>query len=619
MSIRNRGSESIGSSSGLTADATIDPDPPTVSIRVPPADELPYRYTKAVIGFSFSAPVINFIQQGTVAVTNATFQLAGFSSNADGDEYELEITIADDAMGDVSISVIENTVQLAATTVVSNNNITFQLTEFTPAPVLGPAHRTTDRFAFDTRHTALDIGGTTTICLEQYDFDMNPYLNAVITDTSQQGGAFVGFTDMIMAGTNLYGLLQIQKKRPVGDRLDPNVEAGAVLLHVDLTNNSCSILKTYEFVTQGARSFTLYNNEVYFVEGSAYSSRQSAAMGHLYKITPPDTITDLGLNWRSDEPIEENLFRGVHLKTISPIRVTGSKLNLITGYGLLDKLIVDRTDKSNLIDNWQWLEYSSESNRRVALLETNDRSGYDVLRELALITNSVIGFYNEQFFFINREPYRAETSASIPETGTVNTISYANANRVFPTSGNVLIGTEVFAYTGTTATTLTGVTRGQFGTSSNGNIGTMTPIIGVNHYLDVESGIAEDPINDFTITLTPHLYNLIEITYGTQNDKKHEAKNDTSITEFGEKRFTLHVPLTEHQRAWVEFIADILLARFSQIRYRVDMRLKSSFYLQLGDVILLEESESAFSDPVQVLGITHNSVDLTTRVICETV
>lgn len=587
------------------------PDPPTVEIEIPPGGELPYRYETALIRFLFSEPVEDFGEAGDVTAINATFQIDTMIAHADMVTYDLLITLPDDAMGTVTITVPRNVAILAT------NNL-----------VEGPPMSTSASFDFDTRNTGVNIPGTTTICFEKYAFDANPYLNAVITDPARQGGAFIGFTDMIRNGDNLYGLMQIRKKRSFGSRLNPNVEAGAVLMHFDLAEMppTCNIIKTYEYVTTGARSFELHDGEVHFIEGFAYSSRETSTMGHVFKIDSRNhTLTDLGLNWRSDDPIEGDLFLGVHTKTISPLRSCNGKLNMVTGYGLLDKLIVDRDDKSNLIDNWQLIEYSDEANRRVSLLETNSKSGYNVLKDLALLTNSVIGFYNDQFFYISRIPYKAGLYTDIDMMTAITEIDYQDANRVFPDAGYLFIGTELFEFTGksvgATFSQFTGVTRGAFGTESSDDIMAGAQIVYAKHYLDIDYGIVEDPINDFDVALTPHLYNIIDITYGVNGDKTFslpEEKNTPSITEFGEKRLEISVPLTEHQKEWVKYIAEILLERFSKVRYRVEMTLKSSFYLQLGDVILLKEDESYFFSLVQVLGITHNSNDLTTKVICET-
>ena len=130
--------------------------------------------------------------------------------------------------------------------------------------------------------------------------------------------------------------------------------------------------------------------------------------------------------------------------------------------------------------------------------------------------------------------------------------------------------------------------------------------------------MVEDPINDFRITLTPHLYNDVTIHYGGANRREYQITNDTSITDYGKKTLSLTVPLSSHQREWVANIAQRLLDRYAEPRYRVEMVLKSSFHYVLGDVVLLREDESGFFDAVQVLGIRHNGEALTTTLTCET-
>ena len=603
------------------------PDPPTLRIIVPSGNEVPYRNRVAIIRFIWSAPVENFGDMASdIVITNATYSFADLTSNDDNTEFDLDITITDNTTGMVTVTVPINAADLDISEfqfqLQLTPNIQGNATIILDETISGPPESVSETFAFDTRNGTNDVPGTTTICSESFTFENNPYLNAVL-EGSKRGGAFIGGTGMAKLNQFLYGVIQIQKKREVGNRLDPNAEAGAVLIAADVNNNACTILKTWEFVTEAAQKLVVHNGYVYFFEGSAWSSRSAEGMGHLYRINQSNMnhIEEVGLVWRSDEPTEADLFKGVHQKTISPLLSVGDKLNMIVGYGFLENLLnevddPEDADPSTLIDNWQWIEYSNVLNQRVDLLKTNKRTGYDVLRELALITNAVFGVKNNQFFFVPLQPYSAELEGSISQTGNVSSISYAKADDNFPNSGYLFIGSELFEYGGKTATAFTGVTRAVFNTSQS-NHADESEITYVHHFLDIDSGIVEDPINDFKISTEPLFYNNLEVAYG--DGKTHKDKNDMSITNYREKKLRLSVPLSEHQRRWVEHLTTIRLNRYSKQRQRVQMVLKSSFYFKLNEVVCVREPESGFFGVIQIIEITPNERGLTTTIIGVTI
>ena len=575
-------------------------DPCTLEIIIPETSvEEPYQEKEVELEFVFSEPVDDFGNQPEdIALTNLTRPVANLLvANDRGDRYTLTVNLPDNQSGVATVQVPAGTARSLATGATC------------------PTQIVTETFHFDTTKAVTEaIPGTTRICFEEFNFENNPFLNAVLSG-DERGGAFFNLRSPVKNGNNLYFVMDIRKRRFPSNRLATGIEGGSALCHVNLIDNTCTILKTYEFLTAGARSLTVWNKEVYFLEGSAYSSRETAGMGHLYKINSSNVIVDLGRAWRSDDPIEGDLFRGIHSKTISPLVGNGNTLNLIMGYGFLDNMNRQLNDPANLIENWQHLQYGNTLNRRVPVLKTNNRTGYEILREMSKITSSLIGFNKSTFSFIPRGPLKARLSSAGISTGTVSSIGYSNANTVFPNEGMILVNKELFSYTGKTNNTFTGITRSLFGTDEANHMGG-ADIFLIDHALDLDEGIVEDPENDTFISISPHRYNLIRAVYA-DGQKEHIARNQASIDEFGEKSFELTLDLDNHQRLFVEHIVEGLLERFSKIRYRVELELKSSFYLQLGQVILYREKESNFFTPIQILSIKHSEDRIVTSVIAE--
>ena len=570
---------------------------PIVEIIIPPEDQLPYKETKAEILFRWNESVSDFGDQvEDITITGAT--IGTLTVNDDNNVFTLPLTLADKMEGQVDITVSAN----SATSIESGET--------------GPTTDVEASFKFDTTSVSdkTITGSTKNICSVSHTFANNPYLDAVL-DGDAQGGAFLSGGDFAIRGSSAYFVIQIQRKREVGDRLATELESGSVLAKANIGGTGCEILKTYVNYTQGARSLKTINDEVYFFEGSAYSDIDGEEMGTWFKIESDDTIVSLGTNWQSEEGTDENVRQGVHTKTISPIVADNdNRIYMITGYGNLDNLLSETDNESQLIDNWQLLEYSDRLDRNIALLETNNRPMQRVLEELAILTFSVIGYVNDRYEFRSREIYNALTNNPIP-TGSISTIAFQTPERDFPSSGKVFIGTELFSYTGVMGNNFTGVTRGLFDTSSSAAIPDSSKIKFVNHELDNESGLVEDVVNRLNIKLSPFLYNIIRLRY---DGRTFNLKNDESIKEFGEKLYEKNLTLlTRHQTAWVTSLAGKFRDYFSNPRYRVTLRVKNTFHVELGQTVLFRDDESGFLDVLYI--IDKRQLGLETQLVGETI
>ena len=466
-----------------------------------------------------------------------------------------------------------------------------------------------------------EINGADKVCViaDEIPITDNTYLDEVIGET-MAGGAFNGDMESVRIGDYIYSVMQIQKHlitldengvRTENPLVDISKQAGAVLIRVDMTDCSQLVLKVYENITNAARSLVVDGTDLYFMEGSHYGylgythfedNSWKREVGGLYRIRHPNqTIEYLGKNWRSatatDNPqhgeIDDNEMEivdyhyGNHGGSASPMLVDDDILHMITGYGNADGAFLIHGDELpfDRVGNWNWIQYHNKINQRVSLLETNDRTGYDIMRDIANITSSIIGFDNEQFFMFPRETKRAKLTSGVMAAD--DSIAIKDQNRVDASfnTGYAFVGSEVIEYTDVSAGMINGVKRGR--NQTNASVHSVDDeIYFVDHILTLNQSTVEQPIN--TINLINdyrQLYNKIRVTYGENSFV--EVQDDNSILENGEKRFEFEVPLDSHQGYWAKHIANQFLKRFKDVHQILDVMLKPSPYLKIGDVVLI--------------------------------
>ena len=457
----------------------------------------------------------------------------------------------------------------------------------------------------------LNVTGADKVCViaDEIPIEDNQYLGI------DRGGAFNGDMESVRIGDYIYSVMQIQKHLITIPDNDPFVDiskqAGAVLIRVDMTDCSQLVLKVYENITNAARSLVVDGTDLYFMEGSHYGylgythfedNSWKREVGGLYRIRHPNqTIEYLGKNWRSatatDNPqhgeIDDSEMEivdyhyGNHGGSASPMLVDDDILHMITGYGNADGAFLIHGDELpfDRVGNWNWIQYHNKINQRVSLLETNDRTGYDIMRDIANITGSIIGFDNEQFFMFPRETKRAKIRNGTMSSDTYIAIKDQNRVDASFNTGYAFIDGEIIEYTDVLSGIVNGVKRGRNQTEADVH-SVDDDIYFIDHTLTLNQSTVEQPIN--TINLVNdyrQLYNKIKVTYGENSFV--EVQDDDSILENGEKRFEFEVPLDSHQGYWAKHIAHQFLKRFKDVHQILDVMLKPSPYLKIGDVVLI--------------------------------
>ena len=509
--------------------------------------------------------------------------------------------------------------------------------------VLGPEEDTARTFEIAAETAIAQVIGADAVCVLEKDIISNDYLNEVIPHRGDNaGGAFAGVLESVSLGSYQYLVVQIRKFTQTvnadselvtptnpGNFLSDG-QAGAALIRVNTDTCQFELLKAYSDVTLAARSLAVDGTTLYFFEGSHYiydddvhfsDPNWREKVGYLYKIEHPSSvIEEVGLNWRSattgDNPDTEetDYFYGVHGGTVSPIvavnhpETTDPALHLLTGFGNFDDIGQPRGKHPvNRPGNWNWIQFHSFINQRLSEVLTNGRTGFDILKAVAVLTNAILGFDNDTLFVRPRAPQRAVNGGGSGITATQRSITAADLNRgEFPSEGWLFIGSELIKHSGANANgQFRRLVRGDENTTPAAHTGNFE-ITFVDHILSLNQDTLEMPIKSIVATNdNRQFYNRVRLRYGDGEEVLVEDEN--SIAENGARLLETDVPLDGHQRVWTEWLAKSYLARFKDIHQILNLTLKPTFFLKRLDVVYLKIPERLHLDGTlcQVLEIKH--------------
>ena len=554
----------------------------------------------------------------------------------DGDPYPVEMFALDDIETDVGTvrnfsQVTGDASKYTAELVIPIRDTNTQVTITVSAdaaqaansnpPILGPEDDTSKTFEVAAPPPIAGVTGADTVCVLEKDIVSNDYLNDAIPFLGDNaGGAFTGVLECVSIGDTLYMVVQVRKFTQTvdddGELVTPttpenflsNLQAGAALLRVETQNCQFELLKAYADVALAARSLTVDGNTLYFMEGSHYMYQDSVIfsdqqwrekVGYVFKIEhPATTIQTVGRNWRSattgDNPdtTETDYFYGVHGATAAPLAIVDDALHAITGYGNFDDIGHTRGEfPVNRIGNWNWIQYHDQINQRLSEVRTNGRTGFDVLKDIAIVTNSILGFKNDTFFIRPREPQTAQHRARSGINARQRSIRTTNLNwGSYPSEGYLYVEGELIQHNGANDQgRFETVTRGAEGTKAAAHAGRFE-ILFVDHLLSLNQGTLEMPIKSIVANNDlRQFYNRVRLRYG--DDAEVLVEDATSIAENGARLLEVDVPLDAHQRVWAEWLARRYLDRFKDIRQIINLTLKPSFFLAVGDVVYLQIPE----------------------------
>ena len=495
----------------------------------------------------------------------------------------------------------------------------------------GPATDVTESFLYDTMATIGNENITGTNVGVIYDSGNVTYTNTSNPILGLEGGAFKGVSDLKLIDGNIYGTAQTQRSESL-TMLDQGREARGVLFRVpNELASSITALEEYNSIADSARSFVNQGDQMYYFTGSHV---EDSSIGELRSVEKTSTsISNYGVPWRSrlHNPNaitrEDNLTYSKHIRMASPMVTQGNNLYLNCGYGEPRSAKSTRWESyedpegtdavETRIDNWTTFKYGSRLDFRPSIARTNNRNGYDIIRDLANLCFCYIGFDGDTFIVKPKyQPRAALTiaiSASDPFDGS-QTMEFENPNVVFPSSGILEIiapdGSELFEYTGiTNDNTFTGVKRAAYGTSARDHRETSI-IRYLDHIIDMEeASYSERPINELNIKQDlQQLYNIIKIKYGDAFlDNEEIAKDQDSIDSNKPRELEFEIDLTHHDSEWATWLAERYRDFYGPVQSLLELQLKPSFHIKVSDFILIRERRNSTinNQTFQVLKVNH--------------
>lgn len=612
----------------------------------------PSEDTSATINLGIVAPVVKISVPAERPITQRPVPLEFSWTHTDGTPVPMENFVQADATTDVGTignfqqvtgDASKYTAELTIPQSNTNTKVTItvsaesaQVANSNPA-ILGPLEDTHRTFEIAAPVAIATVTGADAVCVLEKDIISNDFLNDAIAHLGDDaGGAFTSVLESVSIGNYVYLVTQIRKFTQTvdddGELVTPenpenflsDLQAGAALVRVNSANCQFELLKAYSDVTLAARSLTVEGTVLYFMEGSQYMYEDSTEfydqdwrekVGGVFKIDhPSSTIQAIGRNWRSastdDNPNTEetDYFYGVHGATTAPIAVVNDALNMVTGFGNFDAIGQPRGEfPVNRIGNHNWIQYHDQINQRLSEVYTNGRTGFDVLKDIAVVTNSILGFKADLFFMRPREPKKAINGGGSGITATGRTITATDLNwGEFPTEGWLYVDGELIKHTGADADgQFANLVRGDEETTAAAHTGKFN-ITFVHHVLSLNQNTLEMPIKSIIATNDNRQhYNRVRLRYG--EDEEVLVEDATSIAENGARLLEVDVPFDSHQAIWAEWLARSYLARFKDIHQILNLTLKPSFHLAVGDVVYLQIPERMHLNGTlcQVLDIRH--------------
>ena len=440
-----------------------------------------------------------------------------------------------------------------------------------------------------------------------------------------------------------------------------------------MSNGDRVIIRRWDIPQRGARSpaslpklNTTDNLRIFYLEGSSiyplptgsYTTDETA--GNLLEINLSDeSIIDHGVVWRSAKSLDPTDLDydgyGVH-STIPSNMINDGRDNLhfISGFGQIIDFVVDpdpfadTTDPIPRESNFIWTQWGRDLSTKIPFFPTNEENTWGLLEQLATSMNWEVGFgvdhdfidelksnypdsdlgfdfgLNANLFFRPR-PSNCGLLASDLVSGTtydtilLQAVGYRlDITDDFPAPARgknyIIINDEVFSYTGISGNELQGVVRAELDSrAADHNAGDKIYYINalaINRN-EISTLASVDRItHDF-----PNIYNFVEVPFA---DKITVAEDSQSIDEHGLFKFPVTIPpLTAHDQRWAQLLADAYLAELAQVRQLIEFTIKFSPRVQLGQLILLHETERIRIQhkKLRIVKITHNTRDWQTGIL----
>lgn len=391
------------------------------------------------------------------------------------------------------------------------------------------------------------------------------------------------------------------------NEIDKSARAG--IFRFETQTNRFGSVHNYNYVQLSCRSFVWHEGYLYFAEypnaSTHYEPSNANAAGQINSSlgkwdprtrsneVPPNKVwLKRIVNGKVEDVVTPWYERQAFNATAVPMLSVGGELHAIARYA--DKFtIAARDSDAAQTENEQWVTFGRTI--RYFLEEQPSGSLYDIMTEYAKLSNTRLQFTNNRLRFDDIDPYEALLATGLSDAA--GQLNYKDANKEFPSSGHVLIGSEIIAYRNRTASRLSGLTRGVGGTTAAAH-SPEDHILFLDKVIDASA--IEDPYSDVNInTNTNKFYNRI-----VDSENRAVAVDEGSVDQFGERTYTLSTQLSQHQIAWSQYLNGKTLDRLKDIKSNVRVRMEAAYYLDIGDIVMFAYSREILM-PIQIIEIQH--------------
>ena len=600
-------------------------NPPTVNISTPPTTY--FNGTSFTTTFTWDQVIQPETFRSTQIIVGGATAGDLIPDSEFGNIFTMQITLPTAGIGQVAITVLSH--RLVSTAALGVNTRRE-----------GPTETITETFLYDQAYTdpLTTVEGGSTLCRVSFPIMSNPSLNRV---QNIVGGAFAGAAEIVyvsgsVLGTNyIYWVAQVIKRRTGRSTDLSNLnESGGILYELNLRTLHCRQIKAWARYTSAARSLTEHNGQLWWFEGSHYGQQQKTDfgerenLGKVFSLVPgsnPINITDHGVTRKTDyaPPSVDATNYGYHTQMVSPMRSDGDNLYLISGFGGLESITSNQyaTNRREPVDaeaetdirNWHLLKYGDTVEQRIELFNANGKKGWNAIRELSILTNSFIGFDRfGRFYMRPKGGIQARVQTSAP-----NSVEFKDSNGLFPQRGLISVNGELIAYNGIIGRQFLNLQRGYSGTNI-ASICAEAVIYNIDSVLTVMEPIF-NPITDANIKNTEtQLYNHIVINY--DDPKPYEFEDGISIATYGKRTYTVSLPLSRYQSAWVEEIARRFVDYHKEMHYLINVTANNNIDINIADTVYLQIPDRAkFNQPCQVYELNQDidsqSIDIVLRTL----
>ena len=426
-----------------------------------------------------------------------------------------------------------------------------------------------------------------------------------LTDVSIAGGAFLGVYELVVSDGFVYLSVPIAH----GNR-EVDTSAGMVLYRYGLETLTLEKLDSSDFVHFGFAGLTahteagdsVHESAVYYVQSpievykypaynpnlASYDAETQANAlrdfkGGLKRVLLDGEVEDCGVI-RVDS---DGAFRGLMCKCLS----FNDALHMIAAKASPDTLM-EKNSVASQHSNALWCTFSRQLQFVLDAVPTTGTLDAALTR-IASQSNATFGLSNGIAHILNRLPIGALLEGEI--TASSESIRIKNQNRPeFPTSGHLLINNEVIAFEQRINNQLGTLSRAQIGTTAD------------SHIEDSRLVFLDDVIPPYLLIGKPFWSIDTQYLYNSIKDQNEIVRIKDTFSVFSEKQLTVDLDLDSLRIPMAEFIAGSYLERFKDIRFQLNITLKSAWFLRIGDVVGFYYSDPIPPIAMQILQIREN-------------